>query len=98
MLSASPTALGLARVAVLLVVIWWMYAGYAWLTNALDLDASGPRLLLLAGTAGFFVMSLTVPRAVGAGSWALLFGLSYLVVVVVHLVAFIGTSGQQHRR
>lgn len=94
-LSASPTALGLARVAVLLVIIWWMYAGYAWLTNALDLDASGPRLLLLTGTAGFFVMSLTVPKAVGPGPWALLFGASYLVVVTVHLVGFIGTSGHR---
>jgi low temperature requirement protein LtrA len=94
-LSASPTALGLGRVAVLLVVIWWMYAGYAWLTNALDLDANGPRLLLLTGTAGFFVMSLTVPRAVGPGPWALLFGASYLVVVIVHLVGFIGTSGHR---
>jgi len=27
----------------LLLVIWWMYDGYAWLTNALTLDALGHR-------------------------------------------------------
>lgn len=95
MLTAQPTLLGLTRVAVLLVIIWWMYGGYAWLTNALDLDHTGPRLLLLTGTAGFFVMSLTVPKADGSGPWALIFGASYVVVVTVHLVGFIGTSGRR---
>ncbi len=94
-LTAAPTALSLGRVAVLLVLIWWMYSGYAWLTNALDLDRTGPRLLLLTGTAGFFLMSMTVPKATGHGPWALIFGASYLLVVTVHLVGFIGTSGQR---
>ncbi|MFI9103261.1 low temperature requirement protein A [Streptomyces fildesensis] len=92
-LAAAPTLLSLRRVAVLLVIIWWMYSGYAWLTNALDLDRTGPRLLLLTGTAGFFLMSMVVPKAAGTGRWALIFGASYLLVVTVHLVGFIGTSG-----
>lgn len=95
-LTASPTLLGFARTFVLLVLIWWrMYGGYAWLTNALDLDLAGPRLLVLTGAAGFFVMSLTVPKAVGPGPWALLFGASYPVVVTVHVVGFIDTSGHR---
>jgi len=83
-LSGLPTVLGLGRVAVLMILIWWMYGGYAWLTNALDLDRTRPRLLLLVGTAGFFLMSLTVPKASGPGPWALVFGASYLVVVLTH--------------
>ena len=94
-LTAVPTLLSLARVAVLLVIIWWMYSGYAWLTNALDLDRTGPRLLLLSGTAGFFLMSMTVPKATGNGPWALIFGASYLLVVAVHMLGFIGTSGHR---
>lgn len=94
-LTAAPTMLGLSRAAVLLSIIWWMYGGFAWLTNALDLDRAGPRLLLLVGTAGFLLMSLTVPKAAGSGPWALVFGVSYLVVVLVHLVGFIGTSGHR---
>ena len=94
-LTAVPTLLSLARVAVLLVIIWWMYSGYAWLTNALDLDRTGPRLLLLSGTAGFFLMSMTVPKTTGNGPWALIFGASYLLVVAVHMLGFIGTSGHR---
>lgn len=94
-LTAVPTLLSLARVAVLLVIIWWMYSGYAWLTNALDLDRTGPRLLLLSGTAGFFLMSMTVPKATGNGPWALIFGASYLLVVAIHMLGFIGTSGHR---
>lgn len=93
-LTGDPTPAGLGRTAVLLGIIWWMYGGYAWLTNALDLGRTGPRLLLLTGMAAYFVMSLSVPRIFGAGPYALIFGLAYLVVVVVHLAGFLGTSGR----
>ncbi|MFI9270868.1 low temperature requirement protein A [Kitasatospora sp. NPDC052896] len=94
-LAAAPSTAGLARTGVLLTITWWMYGGYAWLTNALDLDRTGPRLLLLTGTAGFFVMSLAVPRADGPGPWGVVFGAAYLLVVAVHTVGFIGTSGHR---
>jgi hypothetical protein len=35
----------------MLGVIWWMYSGYAWLTNAVSADRPSRRLLLLAGMA-----------------------------------------------
>ncbi|WP_344445779.1 low temperature requirement protein A [Kitasatospora nipponensis] len=95
LLAEHPSGTGLVRVAVLLAVTWWMYGGYAWLTNALDLERTRPRLLLLAGTAAFFVMSLAVPRAFGPGPWGALFGASYLVVVLIHTLGFVGTSGHR---
>ena len=94
-LAARPTARSLLQVVVLLAVTWWMYGGYAWLTNALDLERTRSRLLLLLGMAGFFVMSLSVPKVFGPGSWGLVFGCAYLVVVLVHLVGFLGTSGRR---
>ncbi len=93
-LAAKPTGEGLARVMVLLVITWWMYGGYAWLTNSLDLERPRPRLLLLVGMAAFFVMSLAVPRAFEPGPWGLVLGIAYLVVVLVHTVGFLGTSGR----
>jgi low temperature requirement protein LtrA len=90
-----PDLGGLARSALLLTITWWMYGGFAWLTNALALDRTGPRLLLLLGTAGFFVMSLAVPRSVGPGPWGVVFGAAYLAVVTVHFFGFLGTSGQR---
>jgi low temperature requirement protein LtrA len=92
-LTAAPTVGGAGRTVALLAIIWWMYGGYAWLTNALDLRRTGPRLLLLTGMAAYFVMSLAVPRFFDDGPFALILGLAYLVVVLVHTAGFIGTSG-----
>jgi low temperature requirement protein LtrA len=93
-LTAAPTVGGLGRTVALLAIIWWMYGGYAWLTNALDLDRLGPRLLLLTGMGAYFVMSLSVPRFFDEGPFGLVFGLAYLAVVAVHMAAFLGTSGR----
>ena len=94
-LTTAPTVDGLGRTVALLAIIWWMYGGYAWLTNALDLGRAGPRLLLLTGMAAFFVMSLAVPRFFEEGPFGLILGLAYLVVVCVHTAGFIGTSGHR---
>ncbi|MGW2518555.1 low temperature requirement protein A [Streptomyces sp. NPDC001617] len=40
-------------------------------------------------------MSITVPKVAERGPWAWLFGASYLLVVLIHLVGFIGTSGHR---
>ncbi|HWM07402.1 MAG TPA: low temperature requirement protein A, partial [Actinophytocola sp.] len=88
------TGTGLARTVALLAVTWWMYGGYVWLTNALDLTGTGPRLLLLTGMAAFFVMSLAVPRFFDEGPFGLVLGLAYLLVVVVHTTGFLGTPGR----
>ena len=66
----------------LLSVIWWIYDGYVWLTNALPLDALRHRLLLIGGMAGFLVMSLSIPTSFEGSGVA--FGLGYLTVVLLH--------------
>ena len=78
----EPTVLGLFRVVLLLGIIFWMYGGYAWLTNAVTTDRVTRRLLLLGGMAGFLVLALAVPRAFAGGGPA--FGLAYLLVVLIH--------------
>jgi low temperature requirement protein LtrA len=82
LLAAEPDAAGLAKVVFMFSVIWWIYDGYAWLTNALPLDALRHRLLLVGGMAGFLVMALAIPTTFeGSG---LAFGLGYLTVVALH--------------
>jgi low temperature requirement protein LtrA len=64
-------------------VLWWMYGGYAWLTNTLRPCLDAVRIMLLLGMAGFFVVALAMPHAFqrnGGVAW----GLGYLVVVLVH--------------
>ncbi len=85
-LFADPTARGLLRVSLMLGVIWYMYGGYAWLTNAVAPDRAGRRLLLLGGMAAFLVLALTIPRAFSGGGPA--FGLAYVAAVAVHAALF----------
>ena len=66
----------------MLAVIWWMYDGYAWLTNAIATDLLRFRLLLLGGMGGFLVIALAIPTAYGVNGLA--FGIGYVVVVLLH--------------
>src|SRR4051812_8558136 len=59
----------LGDVLLMLFVIWWMYSGYAWLTNAVAPNSTTRRTLLLAGMAGFLVMALAIPEAFGEYGW-----------------------------
>ena len=78
-------------VLLVLMLIWWMYDAYAWLTN--EAGAGRPmRLVLIAAMAGFLVMALALPRSFGTDG--LTFGLAYLFVIVLHLVAFLIKGGR----
>jgi low temperature requirement protein LtrA len=82
----SPNGRGLLEVVLMLVVIWWMYGGYAWLTNAVRADTASRRLLLFAAMGAYFVLALSVPKAFdGAG---LAFGIAYLLIVLIHAALF----------
>lgn len=73
---------GVVQVLLIFGVLWWMYGGYAWLTNTRAPGQAAERLLLLTGMAGFLVVALAIPGAFGPDGLAL--GLGYLAVVVVH--------------
>ena len=80
----SWTSLG--QVMIMLALIWWMYAGYAWLTNSISTRGLRARAILLGGMAGYLILALAVPGAFhGSG---LAFGVGYLIVVSVHSSLF----------
>lgn len=85
-LAEHPTMATFGDVVLILAVVWWMYSGYAWLTNAVAPNSTTRRTLLLTGMAGFLLMALAIPEAFGEYGW--LFGVSYLVVNVVHSLLF----------
>jgi len=76
----------LGKVAVMLAVIWWMYDGYAWLTNSIPTDRPRFMVLLLGGMGAFLILALAIPRE----DEGLAFGLAYLVVVLLHTGMFVG--------
>ena len=81
-LARDMTLAGALRVLLIFGVLWWMYGGYVWLTNARTPSRTPERLLLLLGMAGFLIVGLAIPQAFGRDGVAL--GLGYLVVVGVH--------------
>jgi low temperature requirement protein LtrA len=84
LLAHHPTWLGILHGLLVLAAVWWAWGTYAWLTSALDVDEGGVRLAMLAATALMLGVGLAVPGAFGAE--AVLFGIAYLLVRLVHFV------------
>src|SRR5258706_13887048 len=80
------------KTLLVLILIWWMYAGFVWLTNVTG-ASERMRIVLIAGMGGFLVIGAAIPRVYGADGLA--FGLAYLFVVVLHLIAFRVQGGKQ---
>src|SRR5215467_13643398 len=92
LLARQLSLTGAVQVFLIFVVLFWMYGGYAWLTNQVPPVSATRRLLLIAGMAAFFVCAMAVPRAFADAG--LPFGLGYLLVVLVHS----GLYAQVHGR
>ncbi|CAA9453633.1 MAG: possible low temperature requirement protein A [uncultured Rubrobacteraceae bacterium] len=83
---------GMLQGAALLVVLWWAWGGYSWLTNAVPAEEVIPaRLVILTAMAAMLVASLAVPDAFG--EYGVLFGLAYFVVRLLHVVLFVFATG-----
>jgi low temperature requirement protein LtrA len=90
LLAGDPTMAGLGRAVLIFGNLWWIYGGYAWLTNAVPPREPVLRLLMLAGMGGFLVVALAIPTAFDGGG--VLFGLGYLLVTLVHTGMFLLSS------
>jgi low temperature requirement protein LtrA len=86
LLAHEPTWGGVFRGMLVLAAIWWAWTGYAWLTSTLDVDEGGVRLVMLAAMTAMLAVALAVPGAFGQN--AVLFGLAYFFVRVLHIVLY----------
>jgi low temperature requirement protein LtrA len=92
LLARDPSITGLLQTMLIFGNVWWMYGGYAWLTNAVPPRELVVRLLLLVGMSGFLLIALAIPTAFAAGGVA--FGVGYMIVTLVHTGVFLRTSQQ----
>ncbi|GHI03032.1 low temperature requirement protein A [Streptomyces cellostaticus] len=79
------------RVALILVVLFWMYGAYAYLTNQVPPDRPSRRLLLMLGMGAFLVCALAIPRVFE--DTGVVFGLGFLLVVIVHTTLYTRSHG-----
>jgi low temperature requirement protein LtrA len=79
LLEDDLTPAGAARVFLVFGVLWYMYGGYAWLTNQVPPRRPPQQVLLLVGMAGFLVTAVAVSHAFD--DTGVVVGIGYLVVV-----------------
>jgi low temperature requirement protein LtrA len=83
---------GTLRGALVLMLLWWAWTGYAWLANVASAEERPIKLAILAGMAAMFVLALCIPEAFddlpGGLSGPVVLAVCYLLFRTMHLVMF----------
>jgi low temperature requirement protein LtrA len=82
----APPRAGLVKGLLVIGVVWWAWAAYAWLTNTIDPEEGEVRLVMFGAMAAMLIASLAVPDVFGDD--AFLFACAYAVVRIAHLVLY----------
>ncbi|MEN3313251.1 MAG: hypothetical protein V7645_2580 [Actinomycetota bacterium] len=89
-MSDDPTWGGLEHGLLILAVLWWAWAAYAWLTNTANPDDGAVWGAMLIAMGAMFVAALAVPEAFGRHG--VVFGVAFLTVNVMHLTLYALTA------
>jgi low temperature requirement protein LtrA len=89
LMSHHPSWSGLAQGLLVLGVLWWAWAGYAWLTSVIDPEAGPVRLVFFAAMASMLLAAICVPEAFGdlALAFALLIGFFRIAHIALFTIA-----------
>jgi low temperature requirement protein LtrA len=82
----EPTFAGIGRGMLVLAALWWAWASYAALTNAVDPEVNEVGAALLVALIAMFVAALVVPGVFGDDG--VLFGVAFLVVCAMHVTLY----------
>jgi low temperature requirement protein LtrA len=82
----DPTWGGLVEGLLVLGVLWWAWAAYAWLTNTINPEEGAVRIAMFAAMGAMLIASLAVPDVFGDD--AFLFACAYAFVRISHLVLY----------
>jgi low temperature requirement protein LtrA len=86
LLAHEPTFAGIGRGMLVLAALWWAWASYAALTNAVDPEVNAVGAALLVALIAMFVAALVVPSVFGDDG--VLFGAAFLVVCAMHVTLY----------
>jgi low temperature requirement protein LtrA len=90
LMAADPDWAGIVRGLFVLTVLWWTWAGYAWLTSVVDPEEGAVRIAIFAAMAAMLVAALSVPGAFDDD--ALAFACAYAIVRIAHIGLFLIAS------
>jgi low temperature requirement protein LtrA len=86
LMAHHPSWSGLGQGLLVLGVLWWAWASYAWLTSVIDPEAGPVRLVFFVAMASMLIAAIAVPEAFG--DRALVFALAIGVFRVAHIALF----------
>jgi low temperature requirement protein LtrA len=83
---------GILNGALVLILLWWAWTGYAWLANVVSAEERPITLAILAGMAAMFILALCIPEAFddapGGLDGPVVLVVCYLLFRMMHLVMF----------
>jgi low temperature requirement protein LtrA len=98
LMSHHPTWSGLAQGLLVLGVLWWAWASYAWLTSVIDPEAGPVRLVFFAAMASMLLAAICVPEAFGDLALAFALSIGFFRVAHIALFAIAGSDAPDLRR
>ncbi|MFN0154388.1 MAG: low temperature requirement protein A [Gaiella sp.] len=91
---SDTSAAGFARSTLVLGLVWWAWSGFAWMTNAIDIDDRVTKLSMLLAMAATFMLAFAIPGAyAGDGAWL---GSAFLAIGVLNVWLYL--RGSRHDR
>ena len=89
----EPSWQGILRGALVIMLLWWAWVGYAWLANVASAEERPIKLAILAGMAAMFILALCIPEAFddapGGLDGPVVLAICYLLFRLMHLVIFL---------
>ena len=82
----DPTWAGLVKGLLVLSVLWWAWAAYAWLTNTINPEEGAVRIAMFGAMTAMLIASLAVPDVFGND--AFMFACAYAIVRIAHLALY----------
>ena len=83
---------GILRGALVIMLLWWAWTGYAWLANVASAEEPPIKLSILAGLSAMFVLALCIPEAFddapGGLNGPIVLAVCYLIFRFMHFVMF----------
>jgi low temperature requirement protein LtrA len=84
---------GILRGALVLMLLWWAWVGYAWLASVASAEERPIKLAILTGMGAMFILALCIPEAFddapGGLRGPVVLALCYLLFRVMHYVMFL---------
>jgi low temperature requirement protein LtrA len=98
LMAHHPSWAGLGQGLLVLGVLWWAWASYAWLTSVIDPEAGAVRLVFFAAMASMLIAAICVPEAFGREALVFALAIGFFRVCHIALFTIASTDSPELRR